>query len=388
MECSEKRILLALNSFKGSLSSKEANACVYKAIQSFYPKIGIEQITLADGGEGSLDAVAAALVCETIHCHTYDAAMNPIDAKYLFHPPSKTAYIESAASIGITLLQKQQLSAFKLQSYGLGVLMLHAKNIGAECIVVFLGGTATTDGGIGMLQALGFKRIDSNGHEITNLDLHSFMQTHEIQVPPNFTFPEVIIATDVDNPLVGPTGAAYVFAPQKGALPDELPRLDAYLKKMAEIATIAGKRNCTNMPGAGAAGGIGGALMAWFKASCRSGARYIGELHQLETKLAVCDVVISGEGKLDTQSLYGKLPGMLAEMSLKHRKTLVIICGKNELPDEKLKEAGISHIAELASSEEDIPYAITHAYSRLFAKSQLMAHTLFAPEKEEINKEL
>lgn len=362
----EKKILLAFNSLKGSLSAAQANACVGKVLQEISEQIEIHSISMADGGEGSLDSLVMHTHAKTVYCTAADALHRTIETSYLYNEQQQTAYIESAKSIGITLLTAKEINPLEANSFGLGLVLLHAINKGAKHIYLFLGGTATSDAGLGMLSALGFRFLGEKGEEIKKLNTLNLLNIRTILKPHTIHFPQIKLIADVKNPFYGPHGAAYVYAPQKGARDSDLPLLDSLLKHTADISVKQALPDPQHITGAGAAGGIAGTLAAWLHAEIISGAHFFEILHELDQHIAQSHLVISGEGRFDSQSLQGKFTGRLAELCKKHGKPLLLFCGKNTLPTQVWREAGISYLVTLSENENDLESAMQEAYSRLY----------------------
>ncbi len=294
-----KKIIVAIDSFKGCLTSTEANQAACEGILQRMPEAKVVQVPVSDGGEGFLEAFKAAMGGLIVEVNVNDSLMRPIVAQYLIQ--GDTAVIEIAKASGLTLLSPEERNPMVATSYGTGQLVVDAIRRGCKHIIVGLGGSATSDCGIGMLRAI----IDAftkhgNWDDVRELDDVRFT-----------------IATDVTNPLCGENGAAHVFAPQKGATPDQVIALDARAKHFAEASTKHLGRDCQNMPGAGAAGGLGYAFMQYMNAECRSGIDLLLDSIHFDDLLQDADLVITGEGSADRQTLMGKLPfGILEQLLL------------------------------------------------------------------------
>ena len=291
------KVVIAIDSFKGCLSSKEANEAAAEGIRRVYPDAEIIKVPVSDGGEGYMEAFHAAIGGKLEEVMVRDPLMRHVKAKYLLQ--GETAVIEIAQASGLTLLTKEERTPMVATSYGTGQLVADAVRKGARHIIVGLGGSATSDAGIGMLKAL----IDSfakNG------------QWDDITEVKNVTF---TIASDVKNPLCGEKGAAHVFAPQKGATPEMVLRLDERARKFAELSAKHFGYDRSQMPGAGAAGGLGYAFLQYLDAKSMSGIQLLLDTIKFKELVAGADFIITGEGSADRQTLMGKLPMGILEQA-------------------------------------------------------------------------
>ena len=313
-----KKIIVAIDSFKGCLTSAEANQAAAEGILAKKPEAKVVQVPVSDGGEGFLAAFQVAMGGSIVEVNVKDPLMRPIVAQYLIQ--GDTAVIEMAKASGLTLLKPEERNPMVATSYGTGQLIVDAVRKGCKHIIVGLGGSATSDCGIGMLEAI-------NNSQFT------------IENDVRFT-----IATDVTNPLCGENGAAHVFAPQKGATPDQVIALDARAKHFAEASTKHLGHDCQNMPGAGAAGGLGYAFLQYMKAACRSGIDLLLDTIHFDDLLQDADLVITGEGSADRQTLMGKLPYGILQRAKKCGVPVILIAGR--IADEQiLLNAGFSRVA-------------------------------------------
>ena len=310
-----KKIIVAIDSFKGCLTSTEANQAASEGILDRMPEAKVVQVPVSDGGEGWLEAFRAAIGGEIVEVNVKDPLMRPIVAQYLIQ--GDTAVIEIAKASGLTLLKPEERNPMVATSYGTGQLVVDAIRRGCKHIIVGLGGSATSDCGIGMLEA------------IENADYKDVRFT---------------IATDVTNPLCGENGAAHIFGPQKGATPEMVEALDARAKHFAEASTKHLGRDCQNMAGAGAAGGLGYAFLQYMNAECRSGIDLLLDTIHFDDLLQDANLVITGEGSADRQTLMGKLPFGILQRARKQNVPVMLIAGR--IADEQLLlDAGFSHVA-------------------------------------------
>lgn len=356
-----KKIIVAIDSFKGCLTSAEANQAASEGVFAKMPEAEVVQIPVSDGGEGFLQAFYSAMRGELVEVNVKDPLMRPIVAQYLMQ--GDTAVIEIAKASGLTLLSPEERNPMVATSYGTGQLVVDAVRKGCKRIIVGLGGSATSDCGIGMLRAI----IDSfakggSWDDVRELDDVRFT-----------------IATDVTNPLCGENGAAHVFAPQKfaikreqseldsiaereqtrpqvkGAIHEQVLALDARAKRFAEASAKHLGRDCQNMPGAGAAGGLGYAFLQYMNAECRSGIDLLLDAIHFDDLLQDANLVITGEGSADRQTLMGKLPFGILQRAQRHDVPVMLIAGR--IADEQqLLAAGFSHVACI--NPPDLPLEI------------------------------
>ena len=309
------RVVIAIDSFKGCLNSKEANQAAAEGIKKVWPEAEIIQVPVSDGGEGFLDAFHAAIGGEIVEVMVNDPLMRPISAKYLLR--DKEAVIEIAQACGLALLSKEERNPMMTTSYGTGQLVADAVRKGAEHIIVGLGGSATSDAGMGMLEAI---------------------QNAQCTIHNNIRF---TIATDVKNPLCGENGAAHVFAPQKGANPEMVQQLDERARQFAEDSAKLFGYDRSKQEGAGAAGGLGYAFLQYLDADCKPGIQLLLEAIKFDEIVKDADLVITGEGSADRQTLMGKLP--LGILQHSGNVPVCLIAGRVS-DQEELKRAGFSQV--------------------------------------------
>ena len=291
------KVIIAIDSFKGCLTSKEANGAASEGIRRVYPDAEIVEVPVSDGGEGYMEAFHAAIGGRLVEVAVRDPLMRPITAKYLLH--DETAVIEIAQASGLTLLTNEEHNPLVATSYGTGQLVADAIRKGSKHIIVGMGGSATSDAGIGMLRAL-INAFTKNG------------QWDDIEKVKDVVF---VIASDVKNPLYGEKGAARVFAPQKGATPEMVRRLDERARKFAELSAKHFGYDCSQMAGAGAAGGLGYAFLQYLHAESKSGIQLLLDTIRFKELVKGADLIITGEGSADRQTLMGKLPMGILEQS-------------------------------------------------------------------------
>lgn len=318
-------VIIAIDSFKGCLTSSEANQAAAEGVLQAMPAAQVVQIPVSDGGEGFLQAFRHALGGEMVHVPVFDPLMRPVTAAYLVK--GDTAVIEIARASGLTLLSAEERNPLAATTYGTGQLVADAVRRGCNHVIAGLGGSATSDCGIGMIRAL----IDSFAPGGTWDDVRDLDHVH-------FT-----IATDVTNPLCGEQGAAHVFAPQKGADAEMVLALDARARRFAEASARHFGYDRQNDPGAGAAGGLGYAFLQYMNADRRSGIDLLLDAVHFDELLEVASLVITGEGSADLQTLMGKLPYGILQRCKRHQIPVALIAGRVSDP-QVLLDAGFSKV--------------------------------------------
>ena len=317
------KIVVAIDSFKGCLTSKKANQAAAEGVRRTCPDAEIVEIPVSDGGEGFMEAFYSAIGGTLVEVSVRDPLKRPITAKYLLH--GETAVIEIAQASGLTLLAKEERNPMVATSYGTGQLVADAVRKEAKHIIVGLGGSATSDAGIGMLRAL----IDAFAKHGKWDDIEELKHVR-------FT-----MASDVKNPLCGENGAAHVFAPQKGATPEDVLALDERARKFAEISSMHFGYDRSQMEGAGAAGGLGYAFLQYLNADCKPGIQLLLETIQFNETVKGADLVITGEGSADRQTLMGKLPMGILQQS---GNTPVCLIAGHISDREELLKAGFAQV--------------------------------------------
>ncbi|MDD2960672.1 MAG: glycerate kinase [Muribaculaceae bacterium] len=324
-----KKIILAFDSFKGSLSSEKLSQAATEAIISEIPDCNVIALPIADGGEGTTVSISSALKAHEVVCHVSNPIMKPIVVPYAITKDGKTAIMEMAAASGLPLLSKNYRNPLKTTTYGTGQLIADAISKGCTTIILGIGGSATNDGAIGLLSALGVKFYDTDGKELAPigenlLKINDFDATALVKIKQKVKF---IVACDVNNPLYGENGAAYIYAPQKGASKEDVIILDAGLKNYAEVIARKLGKDISNEHGAGAAGGMGGGLLAFLDAELKSGIDTILDIVDFDEQLQECDLVITGEGKIDAQTGMGKALGGILSRSERKNVPVVVVAG-------------------------------------------------------------
>jgi glycerate kinase len=336
------KIVAALDSFKGSLSSMDAGCAVMEGALRVYPQANVRVLPLADGGEGTADALILGCGGKRVTCSVSDPLGRPICASYGILPDG-IAVIEMASAAGLTLLSFEERNPMRTTTYGVGELILDAIAHGCRQFIVGIGGSATNDGGVGMLQALGFAFLDENGQPIPSgaQGLSSLSKIVTDGADPALGECHFRVACDVTNPLYGELGCSAVYAPQKGATNEEILLMDGYLKAYAEKTRAVLPNANPTYPGAGAAGGMGFACMSYLGATLESGISLVLDALHAEKQFADADLIITGEGRLDGQTAMGKAPVGVAKLAKKHAKPVVALAGCVTKEARAVNQAGI-----------------------------------------------
>ena len=305
-----KKIVIASDSFKGSLSAAEVAACGERAVHRLLPDCEVVQLPVADGGEGTVETLTAALGGQSVTAIVHDPLGRLITARYGWIAQEQTALIEMAAASGLPLLPLEERNPWLTSTYGTGELIRNALERGCHKFLIAIGGSATNDGGMGLLQALGFRFLDAEGKELPGCggSLQQIQQIDSSGVLVDLAQCQFTVACDVTNPFYGPTGAAYVFAPQKGADAEMVEALDQGLRHFAQLIHTTQGIAIDQLAGAGAAGGLGGGLVAFLNARLTPGIEMVLDALRFDTQITGADLIITGEGKLDAQTCMGKTP--------------------------------------------------------------------------------
>lgn len=328
------KIVIATDSFKGSLSSREAGEAIRKGVLRALPTAQTAVVPIADGGEGTVEALTDAMGGHPVTVRVSDPLGRPTSATYGLIEKTQTAIIEMSAAAGLPLLSSEERDPRHTTTRGVGELILDALHRGARRFVIGIGGSATNDGGAGMLQALGFSLTDADGKPITpgNAGLATLAAVEPGEMTEQLADCRFLVACDVDNPLCGARGCSAIFAPQKGARPEDLASMDAALARFATLS----KRHFSNadptLPGAGAAGGLGFAFSGFLNATLVRGIDLVLEELAFDKILEGADLVLTGEGRLDAQSLMGKTPIGVARAANRQGIPTVALAGSLSEP--------------------------------------------------------
>lgn len=331
------RVLIAPDKFKGTLNAREVAENIAKGLLDVLPDAEVELVPMADGGEGTAEAVCHALGCSWLECKVHDPLGREIDARYGWIEQEKLAVMEMSEAAGMRRLSEIERDPLRATTFGVGEMILDATKRGAKEIIIGLGGSATNDCGFGMARALGFQFDYEHEQEHEDMRVTSLLELKNIEKPSHLELPKIIAAVDVKNPLLGENGATRVFGPQKGASKSDLDNLERALTRLADVIATEFGFDYRNQPGAGAAGGLGFGLLSFCGATIRPGFDVVAEAVGLEMKMKDADLVITGEGSLDRQTLEGKTPAGVARLARKLRKPVFAIVGRAS-EDRELRE--------------------------------------------------
>lgn len=308
------RILIAPDKFKGSLSAPAAAEAIARGLRSVWPDAQLDLAPIADGGEGFAEALKVALGAEWVNVASEDALGRAIAARYAWLDGERLAILEISEASGLHRIAPHERDPLRADTFGTGILIAHAIARGARRIHVGLGGSATTDGGAGMARALGFRFLDGEGRDFPAAP-GALQSVAQIVRPADRVLPEIFAASDVQNPLLGERGAARVYGPQKGADAAAVALLDRALTRLADVCAADLGCDHRHVPGSGAAGGLGFGLLTFCNAKIRPGFEMISETLHLGKRIAAADLVITGEGRIDDQTLDGKGPAGVAALA-------------------------------------------------------------------------
>lgn len=356
------KILIAPDKFKGSLSAFEVADNIEKGILKVFPKAIVVKVPMADGGEGTVESLVDATGGKIIKTNVKDPLFRDIESFYGILGDGKTAVIEMAAASGLYLLKDYERNPMITTTYGTGQLIKDALDRGCRRFIIAIGGSATNDGGAGMATALGVKFYDKDGREIGlgGGELSKIYSIDTSNLDERLKECEFIVACDVANPLIGENGASRVYGPQKGATKEMVEVLDKNLEHYGKLLEKYFNKKIIDVPGSGAAGGLGAGLMAFLNAQLKNGIEIIIETLKLEEKIKEADIVISGEGKIDFQTAFGKTISGIAKLCKKHNKPLIVIAGTVE-DIENLYEIGVSSIFSIVEKPMSLEDAIKNA---------------------------
>ncbi|MBR8704876.1 glycerate kinase family protein [Bacteroides pyogenes] len=353
-----RKIVLAFDSFKGSVSASDISDSLAVTIRRLCPECEVKSFPIADGGEGTARAIGRYLPVETLSCRVHGPLMEERSASYVVSQDG-TAVIEMAAAAGLPLVPMDRRNPMNTTSYGTGELIADALDKGYRKFVIGLGGSATNDAGTGAMRALGLRFLDEAGDELHPIgrNLEKIKQIDFSRLRPDLKEASFVIACDVSNPFYGKEGAAYVYAPQKGASPEEVDLLDRGLRHYAEVLLRETGQDVATLSGAGAAGGMGGGLLPFMDATLKPGIDIVLDLIGFDKEVADADVVLTGEGKIDAQTGMGKaLSGVLGRAVAK--QVPVVALGGCIEEVEKLNELGFTAVFSIQSSPVSLEKAM------------------------------
>jgi glycerate kinase len=356
-------ILIAPGAFKQSLSANQAADCIARGLKQALPQANLTLFPIADGGNGTLDAwLAQGGTRHTLAVH--DPLMRPIQADYGMLPDGKTAVIEMALASGMELLPTAELNPLQATTYGTGELLRHALENGARRFIIGMGGSATVDGASGALRALGIKLLDKSGAEIAHGGggLTQLATIDASALDSRWQECEIIIASDVENLLLGEQGAAAVFGPQKGATPEQVKILDGCLSHFANVLAAQHGYEIRNLVGGGAAGGLAAGLIAFLGGRIASGIDLLLAHNNFVERLKDADLVITGEGQMDEQTIHGKGPIGVAKLAKEHSVPTIALVGGLNVHDSILHENGIQAAFSIVDKPMPLSDALANAH--------------------------
>lgn len=363
-----EKIVLAFDSFKGSLDSESIAQTAEKAILKEFPACRVVRFPIADGGEGTTEALCSGLEARNVSCRVHDPLMRPIDASYGITIDGTTAILEMAVACGLPLLSPDERNPMKTTTYGVGEIVADALKRGCRTFIMGLGGSATNDAGMGMLKALGIRFLDKEGRELEPVG-GNLIKVHQIDASdlnPALAESRFTIACDVSNPFAGKEGAAYIYAPQKGANGGQVVELDKGLQHYAQIIKAHTHRDVSQLPGAGAAGGMGGGLLPFLNAKLQSGIETILETLRFEEAVQQADLILTGEGKLDRQTSMGKALTGILRIGTKWQVPVIALGGSVEATEE-LNTMGFTAVLPI----QPAPVTLEQAMEPEFAKMNI-----------------
>ncbi len=364
------RIVLAPNAYKECLAAPAVTESMAEGILRVAPEAQVIQVPLADGGDGTVDALVSARKGKYAKIPVHDPLMRTVSAQYGLIDDEQTAVIEMAAASGLWRLKENEKNPLKTTTFGTGEMIRDALDRQVSTIIIGIGGSATTDAGIGVAAALGYRLLDVDGKEIepAGKDMVRLAHIDDTSVHPRLKDTEVLVACDVKNTLLGPEGAAPVYGPQKGATPEMVVQLEKGLETVAaQLETYQGE-SISEMPGGGAAGGLGAGLVGFCNAQLRSGFDLIADYAHLDEALSGADLVITGEGKIDASTRFGKVPAGVGKRAKKYSVPVVALAGGLFGEISSLYEEGINALFSIVPG----PLMLTEAISRA---RELIANT-------------
>jgi glycerate kinase len=366
------KIVVAPNAFKGSLTAVEAANAIASGLARVFPDAELVQVPIADGGDGTMEALVAAAGGELRSTRATGPLGEPLTAPFGLIHGGRTAVIEMAKVAGLALVPPARRNPAVATTVGVGELLGHALELGARDFVVGIGGSATNDGGAGMAQALGYHLRDAAGRDLPpgGAALAQLATIDARGVDPRWKEVSIQVACDVTNPLIGPQGASAVYGPQKGATPAMVRELDAALAQLAEVVRRDLGMDIMSLPGGGAAGGLGAGLVAFLGARLRPGAEMVLEVVGMRERMLGADLVVTGEGRIDEQTAFGKAPARVAALARDLGIPAVALAGSVGPGAEGLRDHGIVAVLPLPEGPLSLPDAIASAAPLLTAAAQ------------------
>ncbi|SFZ89622.1 glycerate kinase [Flaviramulus basaltis] len=372
------KIVLAPDKFKGSLTGMQFCDIVEDSLRKVLQNVEIINLPLSDGGDGTIEVLEYHLNGQLLNVKVNDPLFRPINTSYLYMEAIKTAFVEMAGASGMALLKPEEQNCFHTTTLGTGEVILNAIKKGAKTIILGIGGSATNDCGIGMATALGYKFEDENGIELSpigeNLSKIHYINTDNVIEDLNDI--DFKVACDVTNPLYGEQGAAYIYGPQKGASENEIKQLDVGLKNISNVFIEQFGKDVQNIKGSGAAGGMGAGAMVFLNAELKSGIDLVKDLIGFDKRIQGANWIITGEGKLDNQTLSGKTIQGVLTSAKKYQIPVAALCGSVSLLNEDAKKLGISYSDAVINQAKNLDDAMKNSSKYLSKMTTKFAETL------------
>jgi len=372
------KIVIAPDSFKGSLTATEAADAIEIGFRAVYPDAEYVKVPMADGGEGTVQSLVDATSGTIINQSVIGPMGDMVSGFFGILGDSRTAVVEMAAASGIHLVKPEERNIYLASSFGTGQLINAALDHGCDKLIIGLGGSATNDGGMGMMKALGGQFLDQSSAPLAP-DVRALSQLARIDLQhlnPRLGKTEIVVACDVDNPLCGENGAARVFGPQKGATEEDIAVLDQALARYGDVLSNNTGRNIAVEPGAGAAGGMGAALIGLMDAVVKPGVDLVIGIVELAKSIVDADLVITGEGRVDSQTIHGKTPVGVAKIAKSHNLPVICIAGSVEDDADIIHQLGIDEIYSVIEGDYDLTKVLIEAGHKLTQAAQKIAKSL------------
>jgi len=368
------KVVVAPNAFKGTLTASQAGAAIARGVREVFPDADVVEVPVADGGDGTVEAIVSARRGRYRTARVEGPLGDPVEARYGLIDDGRTAVVELATASGLALISDHRRDPRRASTFGFGQLLEAARRDGVSTIIAGIGGSATNDGGAGMAQALGYRLLDGDGRDLPRggAALAGLQRIESGSFDNAWRSVAVKVACDVTNPLTGPLGASAVYGPQKGADPAAVRELDAALARLAELIERDLGRPVSEIPGAGAAGGTGAGMVAFLDAHLLPGAPLVVDAAGLDAKLVGADLVITGEGRADEQTAYGKAPGEVAKRAQAAGIPVLLLAGSKGDGWEALLGLGVTSVVTL--TEEGVnPEQAINAPERMLTRAAVVA---------------
>jgi len=368
------KVVVAPNAFKGTLTASEAASAIARGVREVFPEAEVVEVPVADGGDGTVEALVSANHGDYRAAHVEGPLGDPVSAQYGLIESGRKAVVELATASGLTLIPPSRRDPRRTSTYGFGQLLEAARRDGAETIIAGIGGSATNDGGAGMAQALGYRLLDADGRDLPRggAALSRLQRIESAGFDRGWRSVAVKVACDVTNPLTGPSGASAIYGPQKGADEAAVRELDAALARLAEVIERDLGKRVADIPGAGAAGGAGAGLVAFLEADLLPGAPLVVDAAGLDAKLRGADLVITGEGRADEQTAYGKAPGEVAKRAHATGIPVVLLAGSKGPGWEALSKLGVTSVVTLTEEGVNLQQALNEP-GRMLTRAAVVA---------------